>query len=214
MANKHDTRKLREKSIRSIQRPLVRKPGSGTIVQPERGPQLVRITQGMYDTLPPDATSFYVREGVAPFKNQAVGVVTSMVQFTVPSGLVLDISQVQFAFLLGQTATGLYSVGDYALLPYLLWGTKIAGLSPLDMQTDSYGTIASGSALCNRNLMDNWGDVPVHLIAYEGDTVELLMTHLGTPIEFHTGQFAFYQIHGRWIPKSLWDDISFANRVS
>jgi hypothetical protein len=211
MSNKHQARKVREKSIKAIKRTTISE--DRTPIDLIDGPDIVRVTQAMYQNLPADGSNFYRRMLVEQYINAPSTTVAFDIE-EVPNGMVLDISQVRYRFLVALAGVGLQALPDFATSVFLVWRMKVSGLSPWDQRVGGTLGLGTGTVTLNQNIMDQWGDTPVHLIAKPGQTVSYEIEQTALPVVISANQFSCVEISGRWIPASLWDDISFKNRVS
>lgn len=174
-------------------------------------PQLVRINQRMYDTLPMDAQNFVGHNYAIAFVDAIA--VAQIVQIRVPENLVLDISELRFRFL--QPVAGLITaMQDYAYFPDISFRVDVNGVNPWDQFSIFPGVAIpqrQGWSTANQNVMASWSDTPVHLVVQQNDAIDLsyeVFALTGAP----AGSFIIAELRGRWIPYQLWSRLVEDNR--
>jgi hypothetical protein len=217
MPNKHQKR-IRDEGVskrRTERRTVTVDPVTEAITVEDGAVQLVRISQAMYDTLPVDGQSFLGHNYRVAL--QAAPAVYTIGQIRVPDGLVLDISELRFHIMSGN---GIATVvqGDLNMHNQGVCRVRIGGINPWDQFTFDSAASAprEGWDVLNQNIMESWSDIPVHLIAQEGQLVEML---------YEVVQAAYFNavigggnavidahIRGRWIPIQAWRDMIWKNR--
>lgn len=221
MSNKHQERIHREGAPRATSRPAVTvDPTTSIVTVTDKGPQIVRVSRAMFENLPGDGQSFVghnYRLSCAP----VVAGITVIGSLTVPTGMVLDISEISFHLVNG-FGVATFVQGDFNARNALYFRTRVGGINPWDQFTIA-ANIATptqeGWDVMNQNVMSSWSDTPVHLVVVENQLIEFLVN-----IPYAAGvayvqavnatNLAAYEAHmrGRWIPIQLYRDIVWGNR--
>jgi hypothetical protein len=175
----------------------------------------VHVTDGFYAGMPFSSASYFGWEFtilyVAPAMTQQLAAVQ------VPAGQVLDATQLRFFAFYPDGANMPVLYRDEAFLNTNSYLTiSINGRIPWDVTATfvytnplppppTLGSAQAGVRWLNRNVIDDWGDAPGHLIATENQTLELTLTVAGIPIP-GGGQPLYLgaAIHGRWLTMHDW----------
>jgi hypothetical protein len=207
--------------------PIAASAGSPVAAVSARGsgpsaPMIVHASDSFYSGIPLGSASYFAWEFTAPWAN-VLGLAPfnqRLANISVPAGQVLDVSQIRFFVL------SFYSVAspqpmlfaDEALLNgRSALNVLVNGRSPWDIATTAalvelgppvvfVDPIRSGFRWLNRNLLSDWGAVPVHLIVPENSSVQLDATIQTLPCLAAPNDVLVVGVtmHGRWLSKQEW----------
>jgi len=181
-------------------------------------PLFVHVTHSSFEGIHSSSTSYWMRD-VNTFLNPgpAPNLFVNLITLPVPSGQAADIGQLFFyAGALGPSGF-VYNVADSAFAGSGLYRGQLLvnDKQPWDMLMTDLGGIAPntpGFSWFNQNVLDQWGDIPGHLIVPENQVITVRLFFLvGVPF-FATsdplGQVIFgARISGRWITMQDWKTI-------
>jgi len=187
-------------------------------------PRVVRVSQRAYDGLVKDGTEFLRIDHFIPVFNDPpvapniIGPWHVIGPVVVPAGMVFDLSDLRFEMpvpLDGVGVTGLFmSVSDWGAMSAYGFRVCVQGVLPWDAYTVVAGVRFGVMFKLNEPWLSDAGDVPVHVVAAEGQTMtfEAAQIMLGDPtVVFPGGMFA--RPRGRWIPIQHYKRIVGANAL-
>lgn len=183
-------------------------------------PVMVHITDSFYNGVPFESVNYFGWEFQTPYV--APGLVAfPLASVIIPQGQVLDVSQIRFfAYYLNAAFMPVLYADETLLDTNSFLTVTVNGKAPWDLTAvytytnpvpppATLTTRQAGFRWLNRNLLDDWGDVDVHLIVPENQTFELFVTIVLTvPVGPGAGlAYVGANVHGRWMSMQTWKRI-------
>jgi len=176
---------------------------------------MVHVTDSFYTGVPFERPSYFGWEFTTAYTPPAM-TGFQLAGVAVPQAQVLDVSQVRFfAYYFDPAGIPVLYRDETLLGTQSFLTVTVNGKVPWDL-TVSYVynnpappplTLAdrrSGFRWLNRNLFDDWGDTPTHLIVPENQTFELTLTINALPVPVGGTAYVGAAVHGRWLSTQEW----------
>lgn len=222
MLNKHEKRVQRESlhASSATRKTTVEDTGDVHVLTVEEsGPQLVRLAQQEFQSLPVDGQSYIGHNFRYRYGVIAAAGVYPIGNIVVPKGMALDVSETRY-HLVGQNGLATSVMPDFGLRAAVSFVIDVNGHQVWDQfSVNAAGGRRAGWNVLNQNVFESWSDIKTHLVATEQQTVTWNMlvwgaVGVGYLNDFNYKEDATIEAHmrGRWIPLQLWRDVIRRNR--
>lgn len=227
--NKHETRLVTEaRPAGTAPSTYTEEPGKSIDMIEVVGakPQVVRVSQAMYDGLVHDGTQFYAHDfddlvfNAPPPPGSTYGAPQAIGRVVVPTGMAFDLVSLRFIITVPLASAAVYSpwyqVGDWETYDYYGYRVRVNDTLPWDSYEERIGAgVLDVRLRLNENYLDFGNDCPVHIVAMEGQTLtfEVVQFSLANPPAMLPGGVINIQVRGRWIPIQHYKRIVHANAL-